>query len=92
MHRRRLRSRPERLRRDPKQAEEDINSKHEIRNSKQIQMTKRTENSKQASFGDLVPIWTFDISLASPFVSDFDIRISDFPGGLPPLWARNLGN
>jgi hypothetical protein len=38
----------------------------------------------------LVPIWTFDIGLASPFVSDFDIRISDFPGGLPPLWAEIL--
>jgi hypothetical protein len=26
----------------------------------------------------LVPIWTFDFCLTSPFVSDFDIRISDF--------------
>jgi hypothetical protein len=46
---------------------------------KQIQMTKRMENSKRALLDLLVPIWTFDFRLASPFVSDFDIGISDFP-------------
>ena len=49
-----------------KEAEErqlEINSKHEIRNSKQIQMTKRTENSKRAllmpwfQFGHLTLVW-----------------------------------
>jgi hypothetical protein len=64
---------------DAKNANYEINSKHEIRNSKQIQMTKRMENSKRALLDVLVPIWTFDFCLASPFVSDFDIRISVFP-------------
>jgi uncharacterized protein YwqG len=52
------------------------NSKHEIRNSKQIQMTK-IQNSKLKSkrnlFGKLNHL-NFGI------VSDFDIQISDFSG------------
>jgi len=43
------------------------NPKHEIRNSKQTQMTK-AQNSKQLKF------WTFE-NLNLGFVSDFDIRI-----------------
>jgi hypothetical protein len=49
-----------------------LNSKHEIRNSKQIQMTK-IQNSKQKR----LLFWKFGHSNLG-FVSDFDIRISDF--------------
>jgi len=50
-----------------------INPKHEIRNPKQIPMTK-IQNSKQ--FFDSV--WDIRI-LNFRFVSDFELRISDFP-------------
>jgi hypothetical protein len=46
------------------------NSKHEIRNSKQIQMLKKRKILNAFVFG-------FGIS-DFEFVSDFDIRISDF--------------
>jgi len=53
------------------------NSKHEIRNSKQIQMTKISQIPNKL-FSDSV-FWIFPIldSPVSAFVSDFDIRISD---------------
>jgi len=46
-----------------------LNPKHEIRNSKQFQMTK-IQNERKKMFG------TFD-HLDFEFVLDFDIRISD---------------
>jgi hypothetical protein len=53
-----------------KQCRESLNSKHEIRNSKQSQMTKfqmfQTRKFRDFEFQEL------------EFVSDFDIRISDF--------------
>jgi hypothetical protein len=54
-----------------------INSKHEIRNTKQIQMTNRMGNSKRALLDLLVPIWTFDFSFG--FTVCFGFRYSDFP-------------
>jgi hypothetical protein len=49
-----------------------MNSKHEIRNSKQIQILKRAENSKRIRFEFRISI------LRGLVVSDFGIRISDF--------------
>jgi len=48
------------------------NPKSEIRNPKQIRMTKIQDSKREGSFGHL----NFDI------VSDFDIRASDFPAGV----------
>jgi hypothetical protein len=48
------------------------NSKLEIRNSKQFSNDQKSENSKHARFG--FPNWAYPFG----FVSDFDIRISDF--------------
>jgi len=52
------------------------NAKFEIRNSKQIQMIE-IRNSNPCGTLEFL---NFDI------VSDFDIRISDFPGGV--LWRK----
>jgi len=59
-----------------KDANYGINSKHEIRNTKQIQMTKRMGNSKRALLDHLLPIWTFDFSFG--FTVCFGFRYSDF--------------
>ena len=48
------------------------NSKHEIRNPKQFQMVKNQKIFKQTRLG----FRDWDLNLS--FVSDFDIRISDF--------------
>jgi hypothetical protein len=59
----------------PEGEEYTKNSKHEIRNSKKFQMTRKF-SSKQTSFGSGV----LDVDLrlfGAEFVSDFDIRISD---------------
>src|ERR671918_77192 len=61
-------------------------SKLEIRNSKQIQMTKLKENSKRASLDAVFWIFPFEIYSTRMFVSDpsirlrtgFDIRVWDF--------------
>jgi len=52
-----------------------INPKSEARNPKQISMTK-TQNSKRF-FDNVWNIWILDFEI----VSDFDIRISNFPEG-----------
>jgi len=59
-------------------AQRTKNSKHEIRNPKQYQMTKirKIQNRLPSdSVFWIFPIW--DLSVPE-FVSDFDIRISDF--------------
>jgi len=60
------------------------NSKHETRNSKQIQMSQLGERFLFIGFENL----DFE------FVSDFDIRISDFsisePGWVPAVAEQNL--
>jgi len=53
------------------ETDERLNSKSEIRNSKQFQMFK-----KQKILND--PFWIFDFRFGFSFVSDFDIRNSDF--------------
>ena len=59
-----------------------INSKREIRNSKQIQMTE-TQNSKLDSQSTFLKFGHLDFE----FVLDFDIRISD----LRPVFGRFRG-
>jgi len=55
---------------------EKINPKHEIRNSKQIQMTK-IQMTKTVNPGwQIAFVWNFEF-LYLGFVSDFDIRISN---------------
>jgi hypothetical protein len=58
------------------------NSKHEIRNSKQIQMTKISQFPNKRSSNPV--FWNFRVwDLFCPrFVSNFDIRISDFYRGI----------
>src|SRR5262249_3413489 len=69
-----------------KDANYGINSKHEIRNRKQIQMTNRMGNSKRALLDLLVPIWTFDFSFS--FTVCFGFRYSDFGFPSPSLLSR----
>jgi hypothetical protein len=52
------------------------NPKHEIRNSKQIQMTKIQMTKTVNAMRQLVFVWDFE-PLDLGFVSDFDIRISN---------------
>src|SRR5262249_10739460 len=76
-----------------KDANYGINSKHEIRNTKQIPMTNRMGNSKRALLDLLVPIWTFDFSfsftvcfvlLYADFGFSFLSPLSGAPSGVPP--------
>jgi CRISPR/Cas system-associated endonuclease/helicase Cas3 len=53
------------------------NSKHEIRNSKQSQMTKIDKTQNKLFSVSVFWIFRFE-NFFSGFVSDFDIRISDF--------------
>jgi hypothetical protein len=60
------------------------NPNNEIRNSKQIQITKK-ENPKQDA-GRVLDLGDLDFE----FVSDFDIRISDFPTVLDFFFPSGL--
>jgi hypothetical protein len=67
-----------------RQGQQQVNSKREIRNSQQIQMTKK-QIFKQASFGFGVSDF-LHLKFDCKFVSDFDIRILEF--FLAGFWAR----
>jgi hypothetical protein len=57
----------------------EANSKSEIRNPKQIQMTKAQNSKQEQQLGSSRERAVLDIRILDfEFVSNFDIRISDF--------------